>query len=68
MSNIDILLNLDFKELKCLILAKNKISDIKVLEKIKLEKLEYLDLRENNKIDKEQKDLIKGKFNFFLKI
>ena len=34
--------------MKKLYLSKNKISDIKVLEKVKSEKLEILDLDENN--------------------
>ena len=41
----------NFKELKELYLKHNNISDIKVLEKVKFEKLEKLNL-EFNKIDK----------------
>ena len=49
-SNIDILENVNFKELKELYLHYNEISDIKILEKVKFEKLEDLYL-DNNKID-----------------
>ena len=38
---------MNFKELKELYLSDNKISDIKILEKVKFEKLEVLDLRRN---------------------
>ena len=46
---------------------KNKISDIKVLETVKFDKLEYLDL-ENNKIDVNQMNLIILKSKSILKI
>jgi len=45
------LCKIEFKELKELYLYKNNISDIKVLENVKFEKLEILHLS-NNKIDK----------------
>ena len=38
---------MNFKELKKLGLNNNKLSDIKVLEKVKFEKLEILHLGEN---------------------
>ena len=38
---------MNFKELKELYLFNNNISDIKVLEKVKFEKLEKLNLSEN---------------------
>ena len=41
------LCQIEFKELKDLILFRNNISDIKVLENIKFEKLETLDLSDN---------------------
>ena len=41
-SNIDILENVKFKELKELNLNRNNILDIKVLEKVKFEKLKIL--------------------------
>ena len=45
---IENLKNIDFKELKVLVLNNNNISDIKVLEKVKFEKLEKLNLEKNN--------------------
>ena len=50
-SDINILENVNFKELKELYFVINNILDIKVFEKVKFEKLELLSLR-NNKIDK----------------
>ena len=47
-SNINILGNVNFTELKELDLSNNNISDIKVLEKEKFEKIKKLNLRENN--------------------
>ena len=47
-NNINILENVNFKELKELNLYHNNISDIKVLEKVKFNKLEKLNLRVNN--------------------
>ena len=44
-----------FKELKVLKLSENTISDISVLEKVRFEKLEKLDLRRNN--------IVKNKFS-----
>ena len=38
---------MNFKELKELYLSDNKISDIKILEKVKFEKLEVLNLSRN---------------------
>ena len=46
-NNINILENVNFKELKELDLSYNNISEIKVLEKVKFEKLEKLDLGSN---------------------
>ena len=65
-SNIDILLKFNFKELKELYLSNNKISDIKVLEKVKFEKLEFLDLS-LNEIDLTQNNLIISKLKSLLK-
>ena len=53
--------------MKKLYLKTNKISDIKVLEAVKFDKLEYLDL-ENNKIDVNQMNLIILKSKSTLKI
>ena len=39
---------MNFKELKELYLRNNDISDIKVFEKVKFDKLEILDLSKNN--------------------
>ena len=47
-NNINILKNVNFKELKELYLFNNDISDISILEKVKFEKLEKLFLRLNN--------------------
>ena len=47
-SNIDILEKItNFKELKILSLSENNISDIKILENVKFEKLETLSLNNN---------------------
>ena len=46
-SSIDILENINFKELKELKLQYNIIDDIKVLEKVKFERLKELDLKGN---------------------
>ena len=51
MSNLDVLKNVNFKELKLLYLGGNKISDIKVLEKVNFEKLEHLYLWGNTIAD-----------------
>ena len=57
---------INFKELKKLYLNNNNISDIKVLEKVKFEKLEVLDLSEN-KIDLAKNNLIISKLKSSLK-
>ena len=66
-SNIDILENVDFKELKVLVLCNNTISDIKVFEKVKFEKLEILDL-EGNEIDDNKFSFIIGILESKLKL
>ena len=50
-SNINILENDNFKELKKIDLSQNKILDIKILEKVKFEKLEILNLQRNKIIN-----------------
>ena len=47
-SNIDILKNINFKNLQELNLRNNKISDLGALGNIKADKLEKLDLSGNN--------------------
>ena len=58
---------MNFKELKELNLNKNKISDIKVLERIKFEKLEKIVLNDN-KIDKVKFDLLLNSLKSKIKI
>ncbi len=45
---LELLKNLNFKELEILNLSFNQISDIKVLEKVNFKELKELDLRYNN--------------------
>ena len=56
-----------FDELKELDLGNNKISDIKVLEKIKFNKLEILDLR-GNQISNEENLAIISKLKSKIKL
>ena len=56
----------NFKELKGLGLYNNNISDIKVLEKVKFEKLEELDLL-RNEIDLTKNNLIISKLRPLIK-
>ena len=65
-NNINILKNVNFKELKELYLSENNISDISVLENVKFEKLEKLDLGWN-KIDKNKFSSIIKNFKFIIK-
>ena len=58
---------MNFKELKELNLSDNKISDIKVLEKVKFEKLEKLDLSWNE-IDKNKYSSIINNLKFNIEI
>ena len=58
---------MNFKELKELNLSDNNISDIKVLKKVKFEKLEILDLSEN-KISKDNSIISKLKYNIHIYI
>ena len=53
------LCKIEFKELKKLYLNDNKISDIKVLEKVKFDKLERLNLSLNQISEKENETIIK---------
>ena len=57
---------MNFKQLKELYLNSNNISDIKVLETIKFEKLEKLDLK-GNEIDIEKFSLIINSFKLNIK-
>ena len=52
------LCKIEFKELKELYLGVNNISDIKVLENAKLNKLEKLNLRNNQISTKENESII----------
>ena len=63
-NNINILENVNVKELKELDLGNNNISEIKVLEKVKFEKLEKLDLG-GNEIDLAENNLIISKLKSF---
>ena len=67
-NNINILKNVNFKELKELDLSENNISDISVLENVKFEKLEKLNLSFNNiDIDKFDSIIKNLKFNIIYK-
>ena len=52
--------------MKILLLEKNKINDIKVLKKVKFNKLEKLDL-ERNKISKNENETIISKLKLKIK-
>ena len=60
------LCKIEFKELKRLYLDNNKISDIKVLEKVKFDKLEILSLSKN-KISKNENNSIISKLKTKIK-
>ena len=60
-TDINVLENVNFKNLKILFLGFNKITDINVLEKVNFDKLEDLDLSVNNISDITVFDRVKFK-------